>query len=441
MKKNSSLIHKANYTLMMAVILVVTGTSAIHAGGLATSDLNYINDLIGGRATGLGGAYTAISDDPSGAFYNPAGLVFAFDNQISLSVNSYKKKNVTMDKAISGEPYNQQIESFYPSFFGVVQSLGPIKLGITIVNTNNEILRQADYFSGIQAKADDGVAYPATYNINYNLTDNTLLGGLSAAMFVSDSIAIGATVYGMKRSREQIANQIITFEKTSVTTYQLNNQYITETMWGLTGIFGIQVMPANTLSFGASVSYSKVLYHREINQLYYKDESAGGNINSQKPDGTYQFAYNRKIVDYSNSEVPLIFRGGFAWFPSKKFLVTADAIYHMGSRNFQTKVQDTINYAAGVEFFLTDSFPVRAGVFTNFANTPKIDPNKTNQEMNVDLYGASLSLSWQTKNSSITLSGFGQYGAGDSQVISNSTNVQKTTVMLYSIALTGSAKY
>ena len=62
--------------------------------GLSTADFNYINDFMGDRATGLGGAYTAISDDPSGAYYNPAGLAFAYDNQISLSVNSLKVKKL-----------------------------------------------------------------------------------------------------------------------------------------------------------------------------------------------------------------------------------------------------------------------------------------------------------------------------------------------------------
>ncbi|HNF26159.1 MAG TPA: transporter, Ompp1/FadL/TodX family protein, partial [Leptospiraceae bacterium] len=38
-----------------------------------------INGFFGERAAGLGGAYTAVSDDPSGAFYNPAGLNLAYD--------------------------------------------------------------------------------------------------------------------------------------------------------------------------------------------------------------------------------------------------------------------------------------------------------------------------------------------------------------------------
>ena len=426
---------------IVLVALLLIPARGIYAGGLATTDFNYINDLIGGRATGLGGAYTAISDDPSGAYYNPAGLVFAFDNQISLSVNSYKNKNIKMDKAVSGEPYKQDIESFYPSFFGVVQSLGPLKIALTFLNYNNEILDQADFFTNITAYDDSGNPYPATYNINYNITDNTLLGGISAAMFITDNLSIGVTGYAMRRSRQQIANQIITFDKTSVTTYQLTNQYLTELVWGFTGTLGIQYMPANSLAIGLSMNKGVIMNHQLVSQIYLKNESAGSNMYELNPDGTYKFTYKKSKTEYTDSELPYVFRGGVAWFPSKRFLLTGDVIYNRGAKYYQNVVEDTLNYAAGMEVFVTSSFPVRVGFFTNFANTPKIDPNQYYQEMHVDLYGASLSLGWQTKNSSINLSGYLQYGKGDAQVVGGSNEVQKTTIMLYSIAVTGSAKY
>lgn len=41
---------------------------------------HYSNLLIGDRAIGFGGAYTAIADDASGVYYNPAGLGFALTN-------------------------------------------------------------------------------------------------------------------------------------------------------------------------------------------------------------------------------------------------------------------------------------------------------------------------------------------------------------------------
>ena len=113
--------------LLPVVLIALSLPLGLFSVGLHTSDYNYYNDIVGDRATGMGGAYTAISDDPSGAWYNPAGLVFSMDNQISLSVNSYQDKGLTIERAIESGgrlyPYKQNISNFYPSFFGVVQSL------------------------------------------------------------------------------------------------------------------------------------------------------------------------------------------------------------------------------------------------------------------------------------------------------------------------------
>ena len=50
---------------------------------------HYNNMLIGERATGLGGAYTAIADDPSGLYYNPAGIVYSLGSKLSASMNTF----------------------------------------------------------------------------------------------------------------------------------------------------------------------------------------------------------------------------------------------------------------------------------------------------------------------------------------------------------------
>src|SRR4051812_22116956 len=52
-------------------------------------DFHYRSVLVGERGASLGGAFLAISDDPSGVFYNPAGIVFGFENYISGSANTY----------------------------------------------------------------------------------------------------------------------------------------------------------------------------------------------------------------------------------------------------------------------------------------------------------------------------------------------------------------
>ncbi|MDA3901467.1 MAG: hypothetical protein PF637_13240 [Spirochaetes bacterium] len=431
------------------VITFLCFGSHLFADGLSTSDFNHINDLIGGRAIGLGGAYCAISDDPAGAYYNPAGLVYAINNQISLSVNSYKSRQSEFKKVIGDNDYSQEVSSFYPSFFGVAQSFGSVKIGFTFVNINNEILDQDSHFNDLTYTINETKA-PATFTMNYNITENTLLGGPSVAFFAMDNLSFGLTLYAMKRSKQEIAFQMVTFEYNGAQYYSITNTYITEDIYALKPVLGTQYMPNKFFALGLSVMPGFVLSHKKDVQVFDKSVDAGIDMNETDGEGNPLANLNKASKDYSDSSLPTQIRLGVAYYPSNRFLLTADLIAHVGSKNLQNDMESTLNIAIGAEYYLTDSFPFRFGIFTNFANTPEIDDSKTGQEAHVNLLGFSSSISWQTRNSSITLAGFYQtsdlfgwspLGDGEAQVYSGQASVQEMQMSLYSISLTGSAKY
>ncbi len=425
------------------LFIAVFSVSIGYAAGLHTIDTNYINDHIGDKATGLAGAYCAISDDPSGAYYNPAGLIFAFDNQISLSVNNYKKKHIEYEDIDIGSPtekmqYSQNFSSFYPSFFGVVQSLGDFKIGLTIININNEIMDQDTIF--------EATGIGQQYTINYNITDNTLMMGLSLAhFFLSDSVAIGATVYGLKRRSEEISNMVVL--RYSDGAYSITNTYITEDIYGMICKFGIQYMPTDLLSIGATFEYGYIIVH---------DWDFKQKVSSNLQTNLYTANRSADIDTFEErDEYPMVLRAGVAYFPSKLLTLSLDIIGHIGKKYYQLDVEDTINYALGMEYYVTPSFPVRIGLFTNFSNTPAIEEGIAQQEMHVDMYGASLSLSWQTRSSTISLTGSGQgntlgnfqLAEGKGQPLPGEPGtplygqVNDVKIYQYQLSLTGSAKY
>ncbi|HRX15239.1 MAG TPA: hypothetical protein P5123_02890 [Spirochaetota bacterium] len=437
---------KKLYTFLLLSIFAATD---ILASGLSTCDFNYINDLVGGRATGMGGAYTAISDDPSGAFYNPAGLVYAIDNQISLSVNSYKNRKSVYKSVIGSNDYEQEVSSFYPSFFGVTQSFGQVKIGFTFATLNNEILDQDSYFDDLTLPID-GTDAPTTYNMNYNITENTILAGPSVALFATDNLSFGLTLYIMKKAKQEIALQMITYEYNGAKRYSQDSTYITEDVWAIKPVLGTQYMPNKYIALGLSISPGFVLSHTKDTQLFRKPYAGGNDMNQTNPDGDPLITFKTADNDIDDSKIPTLVRLGAAYYPSNKLIFTTDIIAHIGSQNLQNDVENTFNIALGTEYYLTASFPIRFGIFTNFANTPNIDKSKANQEAHTNLLGLSSSLSWQTRNSSITLSGFYQaseffgispLGEGEAQVYAGSTTVQEMQMTLYSVSLTGSARY
>src|SRR3990172_2529925 len=80
--------HISHLTVSFVFLLLTSHVSLLTE--VMADEYHYNNILIGDRAAGMAGAYTAISDDPSGLYYNPAGIVFAPRRSFSASVNAYQ---------------------------------------------------------------------------------------------------------------------------------------------------------------------------------------------------------------------------------------------------------------------------------------------------------------------------------------------------------------
>jgi hypothetical protein len=59
---------------MLLLVLVVTGSAAFGQSKVGTTAAPFLTIAVGARAVGMGGAFTAIANDASGLFWNPAGI-------------------------------------------------------------------------------------------------------------------------------------------------------------------------------------------------------------------------------------------------------------------------------------------------------------------------------------------------------------------------------
>ena len=88
----------------------------------------------------------------------------------------------------------------------------------------------------------------------------------------------------------------------------------------------------------------------------------------------------------------------------------------------------TYNLALGTEYYLSKKWAVRAGFFTNNANTPNIQAGVTRIEEQINMYGLSLSLTNFSGSSSVTIGGNLNYGKGKSQIL-NDGSVQDSSTL------------
>jgi len=105
---------------------------------------HYKDILVGERASGLGGAFVAISDDPSGVFYNPAGTIFGLEDYLSLSANAFISSQQTYKDIYPEQDYNYTSSGLVPVFFGFTQTFGKDKIGFAVLVPNSDLIDQKD---------------------------------------------------------------------------------------------------------------------------------------------------------------------------------------------------------------------------------------------------------------------------------------------------------
>jgi long-chain fatty acid transport protein len=444
---------------------------------LASEPFNNIQGFYGERAAGLGGAFTALSDDPSGAYYNPAGLGFTHNDGISISASNFKNvKRSYINIDTPGQTYNQTSQGYNPNFVGLVKNFDKWKFAFSIVNTYNYAYNRADQ-----------VNYPLV-SPSINTTRNyvkenysQLLVGPSLAYLLTDKLSLGATLYYLSDTKNVARTQ---FQQFSDLSYVMRSYVDNRQTSGLMPIIGIQYQPWQKVSLGMSVRRIFVTGgSRLYNEVYVDSSRRAGSSAVDFIEGTgngYSSIENGVITQKPKltTGIPQTteIRWGAAFFPTARFLASFDIIYSSGyktrrnqdefSRNgnrlvystTDTEVREltrssTMNLAAGVEYYLMDTFSILGGIYTNEPNTKPISWTQSA----VDLYlqntfanqisatsgnnsivynyarsgtdprneysrnrGLSLGFSWVTSKSSVSVTYIRETGHGNSRIDPNS---------------------
>jgi hypothetical protein len=451
-----------------------------------SDEYHNVNGFFGERASGMGGAFSAVSDDVSGAFYNPAGLSFVANTNYTINASTYQSKKLDNQNYFGpGLNYTQTSRNYLPNFIGFVKKSDLFTYGFTIATRVNETFDQSD-------RANNPLYLRRSSQVDISIVrDNTnILGGPSASILLSKKLSIGLTSYFDYTSSRFISSITENTYTNSVTTNFLHDRKKT---YALTPILGIQYILNSKISIGGSIR-KNYIFNGEVDSKI--NSTSSGSTASSVYQGSDKFASEIRPNDilikspltYKLPEVYEI-RGGVAYFVNTHLTITGDLIYTSGykmlkseqvysvnnkklftsdpSENEFTREQ-TLNYAFGFELYITDNIIFRMGTFSNKSNSKKIkwldeaslsylrNLNRGNFQVPlgenviytlgekrtqyINLMGYSIGVGYETHTNSFSVSMVYQGGQG----ISVLDRFQLPTTTLYSdvsIYLTGSSRY
>jgi long-chain fatty acid transport protein len=274
-------------------------------------------------------------------------------------------------------------------------------------------------------------AAASRYILNFNQRDNTYLFGPSIAGSLGvDRLTWGLTLYGHYRNWELTNNQWV--EYSTGATLQ-DNYYFENLEYGVKPVFGVMYDPMDKLSIGLTVAHTWTIWSDTRAQ-----HSSIAHGSADDAANTWMSIENSS----TKRKYPWTASLGVAVFPTSTLLLSGDFIYYTGTNEDTLRDRKaTWDLSLGAEYYFNSSWAMRGGLFTDNANTPKIDQNKADQDSHVDMYGASLSFSHFTKNSGLTVGASYQYGTGKSQVLAGSLAQQDTTMQSLTLFLSGNYSY
>ncbi len=420
----------------------------LQAASVHGDQFHYQNILLGERAQGMGGAFCAVADDASGVYYNPAGIAFAMANDISGSANAFYNRTVTYKNTVGSDSFVEKSTGSVSPFVGALGKLDQLSPGLVwafgIYQTDSE-LKDQDTTIG-QVDSIGLLRYHRTSNMRASTSRYGAV--LAKRLSANFSFGFGANAIVIDELLQEYQD-VETFSASSTTrTIITQNQREHLTGMGLEPVLGLQYSLGGSLSLGLTLKSGVMLSQtftsiREATTLSYNSESG----TETEGETVYnQASLYRDITpdEVKNPlELPMEIRSGFAWFASTRFLLTGD-VMHYGEAKGKLARYDreaVTNFALGTEYFLTPSYPLRFGLFTNNDTRKTPSEGKTDQPDHIDYKGASLFIAMANPNSQVSLGYIYQMGQGKAQKAAGSTNIQDVVASSSTVGFSVSSSF
>lgn len=325
---------------------------------------------VGGRAMGMGGAYTAVSDDAAAIWYNPAGLaqIRRIEWNLGISMLKASEKSTLVSRESSpaaGIAEGDKTVSSISSFSGVLPL--PTYRGSMVFAAAYNRVKEFDYPFRVSGYSD---AWDGSLNGRANDSGSLDVWSLAGAVDVSPTVSLGLSLDYFKGAHE--LDQKRSYWDATVQYAELYHSGYSDNIraWSLQG--GMLVRTARNIRLGASlrlpVRYT--IKSRYFDDLYYRDD-VPFTLN-EHPSSAYADSGNYTGSDTYHVKAPIQLNTGLSW-TWRGLILSGDLSYLDWSQSTsdleepEYRYRNTLNWRVGAEI----PFPAIQGFLrAGYASAP-----------------------------------------------------------------------
>jgi long-chain fatty acid transport protein len=438
----------------IAVISVALLLSSMRAEIARADAFNYQLLPLGQRALGIGGAFTGIADDPSAAYYNPAGLALVPDSALSasLTLNAFDRRRIERGyrTAIGEKSLRHENQPSLPVFVTLVKKIGRKHEGSryhAVALSTFTVSQRRLAFEVEQRGMLDGEDHADTFSATRE--EVTVWNGLSYAYRVSPKLSLGLSAFlsytkstytqehiavtlgALDPNDDSYANRRSEWETYRTRTFVRNGVFRLGALYQLDERtrLGIMLQPPSIHLRGVASVRERLLTSNGA------VADGGRFFNAQQKDLSARAPWPWEIrigasrepltwltlaLDVSlygangSSKEPIVAVGKRTPAPD------TGAIAGVGDLTAERwHAHMTSNVSLGAEAVINDKIALRAGTFTSLSAAPSVpDVSAAYSAPEVDFLGGTFSVGYVASGFDLSLGLAGLFGFGDGQSFS-----------------------
>ncbi len=335
--------------------------------------VRYFDVWPGGRAAQMGGAFTAVADDPTAAYYNPAGLAQLEKPTFSLSANAFELQSLTIKNRLFGHDLEITGETFFPSSWAAVKRVRNAWAGVSVIVPANTHFDSTNRFGGVTAV---GFVWDSII-ADFSGKQEVYMIGPSVAFEPYSGLMVGLTAYYWYEKFQLDQTVYFGIQTPTIQLEELKRR--DTTTHGGFGQVGLLYRPSDIYAVGFVIRTPAFLRQEiDYQDRSYLFDGVTGSFTRTFTEGTRKESARR----------PLGMTAGVSFRPWPGTTLSADLSYHhsgdFADFTHQVEFDPVFNGALGVEQLITPRIPIRRTA------APVLNPQPVEQADHVDFYGISI---------------------------------------------------